>query len=306
MKVLVTGISGAIGAALAPALVRAGHDVRGLSRRPDRIDGAPTVLRGDVLTGKGLAAALDGVEVAYYLVHSMETAVDADGGDFAARDRRAALAFVEAARAAGVRRVIYLGGLVPADGTPSPHLASRLEVEEALLEEMPDSVALRASIVIGATSRSFRFLVRLIERLPVLPLPAWRENRTQPIDARDVTALLTAAAAEPRIGGRSLDIAGPDRMTYAELIERIAELMVVARPPLRLGVSLTTVASVVAAGIAGEDHALIGPLMGGLESDLLPRDDEAARLLGVRLHSFDSAVERALRDWEQREPLAAR
>jgi uncharacterized protein YbjT (DUF2867 family) len=306
VNVLVTGITGAIGAALAPALVRAGHDVRGLSRRRGELNGEIPVLRGDVLTGKGLAAALDGVDVAYYLVHSMETAVDAGGGDFAARDRRAALAFIDAAQAAGVRRVIYLGGLVPSDREPSPHLASRLEVEEALLEAMPDSVALRASIVIGATSRSFRFLVRLIERMPVMPLPAWRENRTQPIDLRDVTALLTRAAVEPSVGGRSLDIAGPDRMTYAELIDRIAELMVVSRPPLRLGVSLTAVASVVAAEVAGEDHALIGPLMGSLETDLLPRSEEAAHLLGVRLHSFDSAVERALRDWEAREPLRAR
>ena len=133
-----------------------------------------------------------------------------------------------------MRRIVYLGGLVPQDGAGSRHLASRLAVEEALLAAAPESIALRASIVVGARSRSFRFLVRLIERLPVLALPAWRENRTAPIDGRDVLAYLTRAATAPAaLAGRSWDIAGPDTMTYQELIERIADSMLVARPGWR-------------------------------------------------------------------------
>jgi len=205
-----------------------------------------------------------------------------------------------------VRRVIYLGGLVPPDASPSHHLASRLEVERILLESAPDSMAFRASIVIAAASRSFRFLVHLIERLPVLALPAWREHRTQPIDGRDVIEFLARAAGATEVAGRSLDIAGPDVVSYGEMIERIREAMVVGRPALRLRIEATPLASRIAATIAGEDHALIGPLMEGLSTDLLPRDDAAAELLGVRLHSFDAAVERALRDWEAAEPLAAR
>lgn len=304
MRILVTGITGYVGSALAPRLVAAGHDVTGLARDPSRstVPDVP-VHRGDAVAGAGLREALRGVEVAYYLIHSMEP----NARDFAELDRRAATAFRDAARAEGVRRVVYLGGLVPPDRAASPHLASRLEVERIVLQSTPDSVALRASIVIAARSRSFRFLVHLVERLPVLPLPAWRDHRTQPIDGRDVLAFLVAAAASAEVGGRSLDIAGPDVLTYGEMVRRIADAMLVGRPALPLGFTATGLTSRVAATVAGESHELIGPLMAGLEGDLLPRDDRAAALLGVRLHRFDAAVERALRDWEASgEALVAR
>jgi nucleoside-diphosphate-sugar epimerase len=179
-------------------------------------------------------------------------------------------------------------------------------VEDRLLSNLPRAVALRASIVIGADSRSFRFLVRLIERLPVIALPAWRTNRTRPIDERDVIAYLVQALEQSSADGRSLDVGGPDTLTYAELVERIRDHMLVGRPGLGLGFSITPIASRVAAIVAGEEHELIGPLMQGLETDLLLRDDSAQQLLGVRLHSYDSAVEHALREWETAEELAAR
>lgn len=305
MKTLVTGISGYIGSGLVPRLQRDGHDVRGLARDPARVSARASVVRGDAVSGAGLAEAMDGVEVAYYLIHSMESSSD---GPFADRELRAAHNVVRAAREAGVRRVVYLGGLIPAAGArPSAHLGSRLAVEEAILRGVPDSVALRASIVIGARSRSFRFLVRLVERLPVLALPAWREHRTRPIDGRDVLEYLARAASLREARGRSLDIGGPEVMTYAELIDSIRDAMLVGRPTVRLGrLNLTPVASRVAAAVAAEDHALIGPLMEGLETDLLPRDEDASSLFGLRLHSFEAAIERALRDWEATEPLAAR
>ena len=233
--------------------------------------------------------------------------MEGPGNGFADLERQAAEHFAAAAAAAGVRRIVYLGGLVPADGQISRHLASRLAVEELLLAAAPESIAFRASIVIGARSRSFRFLVRLVERMPVLALPAWRDNRTRagrrPRHARVPDPRGDRARRSCRAGrGTS---AGPDVMSYGELVERIADAMLVRRPRVGIDVTMTGLASVVASAIAGEDVGLIAPLMESLEHDLLPRH-EAAPAFGVRLHSFDAAVERALREWERDEELAAR
>jgi len=304
MLTLVTGATGFVGAKLVPALQSAGHDVRAFARDPARVPADVPVVRGDAVTGAGLAKAMEGVDVAYFLIHSMEASA---GDGFGELERRSVENFVEAARAAGVPRAVYLGGPVPEGARASPHLSSRLVVEETLMAGFEEAVALRASIIIGARSRSFRFLVRLVERLPALVLPPWRSFRTAPIDERDVLAMLVSAAVTEHAGnGLSLDIAGRDVLSYGEIIETIADLMLVGRMPIRLGFSASVVASRVAAAIAGEDHALIGPLMEGLTSDLLPRDDRAAELLGVRLHTFAAAVEHALREWEESEPLAAR
>ncbi|MEO6857906.1 MAG: NAD-dependent epimerase/dehydratase family protein [Solirubrobacteraceae bacterium] len=305
VKVLVTGISGYVGGAIAPRLEREGHEVVGLTRDRRRVALGIPIVEGDVLSGAGLEEALDGVSVAYYLIHSMEPSQD---GPFPEREKTGAERFAAAARAAGVKRIIYLGGPVPdGDGPASVHLTSRLAVERILLEAIPDSVALRASIVIGARSPSFRFLVRLVERLPVLAVPAWHKNRTAPIDERDVLSLLVAAASSEAAAGRSLDIAGPDVVSYGELITRIRDLMLIGRPMVSFRrLTVTPIASRVAAAIAGEQPELIEPLMESLTTDLLPRNDEAAALLGVRLHRLDAAIEHALAEWERTEPLAAR
>jgi len=325
MRVLVTGASGFVGSLLVPRLCEEGHAVRAFGRDERRVrsalaraprrsrGGAVEVLVGDALTGEGLQQALAGVQVAYYLIHSMERTASTSAS-FPERERASAENFAQAASSAGVRRIVYLGGLVPhwraeaqrsSPSAPvSRHLESREQVERILLAGVPGSLALRASIVIGARSRSFRLLVRLVERMPVLALPAWQRFRTQPIDERDVIEML-AAASTASLAGR-LEIGGPDILSYGEMLTRIADLMLISRPAVRLRVNMTGLAARVAAAIAGEAPELVAPLMEGLQGDLLPAHDRVAERLGVRLHSFDSAVEHALGEWERFEPLAAR
>jgi uncharacterized protein YbjT (DUF2867 family) len=304
VKILVTGVTGFVGAAVVPQLLRDGHEVTGFARDPGRLRLEIPIVRGDAVTGAGLEQALADVEVAYYLIHSMEAG---DPQPFRVLERQAADRFAAAAAAAGVRRIVYLGGLVPPAGPKSAHLASRAQVERVLLARIPESVVFRASIVIGARSRSFRLLVRLVERLPVLAVPAWNRNRTQPIDERDVVTLLVRAATSDAVAGCSLDLGGPDVVTYGELIDRIRELMIVGRVTVSFKrLTITPVASRIAALVAGEQHELIGPLMESLGTDLLPRDNRAFELLDVKPHTLDAAIEHALRVWEMEEPLAAR
>jgi uncharacterized protein YbjT (DUF2867 family) len=287
MRILITGPSGAIGAALARSLGDE-HELRGLSRDPSRVapDLPLELIRGDALSGIGLQEALEGVEIGYYLIHSMEPAPAA--ASFEQRDR------------------VYLGGLLPLTGSASAHLESRGEVERILLAAVPDSVALRASLVVGARSRSFRAIVSLIERLPVVPLPPWRRNRTQPIDERDTIAYLAAAATAVDVGGRAFDIAGPEVLSYAAMIERIAGLLLLSRPTLRLPLAAGPLASALAAAVSGQPNELLGPLMRSLEHDLLADDMAARAAFAVPLHGFDAAVEHALREWDELEPRGVR
>ena len=306
---LVTGATGYIGGRLIDRLLAEGRPVRALARNPGRLtvrDGFEAA-KGDVVEGSGLREALDGIESAYYLIHSMAPALN--GAGFADLDRRAADNFARAASEAGVERVVYLGGLLPPvdAGKPlSQHLSSRLEVEQILLDAAPRSTAFRASIVIGAGSSSFRLLVRLVERLRVLPFPAWHDNRTAAIAEVDAIEYLARAPQEPDAAGQILDITGPDVLSYGAMIERIADAMGVGRLPVAIPASQTPAASAVVAAVVGAPIELVRPLMQSLETDLLPRDDRAQEIFGLKRHTFDRAVDHALREWEDDEELGAR
>jgi uncharacterized protein YbjT (DUF2867 family) len=304
---LIVGATGYIGTLLTNALVAEGRPVRALSRhpRPVSVGGPVETVRGDVLAGEGLDEALRGCDAAYYLVHSMENGAT----NFEARDRRAAFNFVAACRRVGVERVVYLGGIQPI-GPASPHMRSRLEVERILLASLPRATGLRASIVIGAGSPSFRLMVRLIERIPVLPLPPWRERRTQPIAQRDVIGCLVRTPLIAETEGRSIDLVGPDVLTYGEMLRGIVSELGVDRPEVDLPIFTAPAFAAIASAIAGSDVALIRALMGSLNEDVLPRSPDAARemaeLYGVVPVPFTRAVRRALADWERDEPLAGR
>jgi uncharacterized protein YbjT (DUF2867 family) len=304
---LIVGATGYVGTLLTQALVAQGRTVRAMSRRPPGLAPPASVqsVRGDVLNDEGLDEALEGCSVAYYLVHSMEAGTTS----FEARDRQAARNFVAACRRNGVDRVVYLGGIEPS-GSLSPHMRSRLEVERILMEDLPGATGLRASIIIGAGSPSFRLMVRLIERIPVLPLPPWRARRTQPIAERDVVECLVRTPLIDATRGRSIDIVGPEPLSYAEILEGIAAELDIDRPPVKLSVFTAPAFAAVASRIAGSDVDLVRALMGSLAADVLPRSERAAQemqeLYGLAPLSFVRAVRRALADWERGEPLAGR
>ena len=304
---LIAGATGYVGSLLTKALVDQGRPVRALARRPPAVEPGRMVeiVRGDVVKDEGLDAALEGCDVAYYLVHSMEAGTTS----FEARDRVAAENFVAACRRMGVEQVVYLGGIHPS-GPLSPHMRSRLEVERILMEGLPAATGLRASIVIGAGSPSFRLMVRLIERIPVLPLPPWRDVRTQPVAEPDVIECLVRTPLIAAAAGRSIDIVGPDVLSYSEILRGIAAELGIDRPEVELPIFTPPAFAAVASRIAGADVDLVRGLMGSLGSDVLPRSERAAQeiedLYNVRPLPFVRAVRRALADWEREEPLAAR
>src|SRR5829696_5756403 len=223
LRCVVFGATGYIGGRLVPELVRAGHTVRAAARNPAKLADVPwrdevEIVAGDVADAASVAAALDGQEVVYYLVHSLHR------GDFVELDRAAAGIVAEQARAAGVRRIVYLGGITPDEEHLSQHLASRTEVGRILLESGVPTIVLRAAVIIGSGSASFEMLRYLTERLPAMVTPKWVHNRIQPIAIRDVLRYLVAAATEgfPAATNRAFDIGGPDVLSYAEMMQRYA------------------------------------------------------------------------------------
>ena len=216
MRVLVTGASGFVGSHLARALVEAGHDVRAMTRRPDDYDGAGAPVVGDMTDEQSLREALDGVDAAYYLVHSL------DSTDFEAKDAAAARAFSAAAAAAGVHQIVYLGGLGQEGADLSPHLRSRREVEQLLGADGVPVTVLRAAVVVGHGGISWEMTRQLVRSLPLMLAPDWARTRTQPIGLEDVVRYLVGVLGHSEATGRVFEVGGPDVLSYEEMLQRAA------------------------------------------------------------------------------------
>jgi uncharacterized protein YbjT (DUF2867 family) len=275
LRCLVTGATGYIGTRLVSRLLDEGHQVRALARNPTKLADVPwrgqaEVARGDLGDVDSLISAFDGMDVVYYLVHSMGTSKD-----FGAEEDRAARNVVTAARRCGVRRLVYLSGLHPENGQLSPHLESRRAVGEALIDSGIETVVLQAGVVIGSGSASFEMIRHLTDRLPVMTTPKWVHNRIQPIAVHDVLYYLVAAAAAPLRSSRTWDVGGPDVLEYGDMMRVYAELAGLRKRYLIVLPFLTpTIASLWVGTVTPIPPGLARPLIESLECDAVMRNSD--------------------------------
>lgn len=298
MDIVVAGASGFVGAHLCAALVDAGHDVRAMTRHPDSYTGPGTAVLGDVGDPATLAEALSGRAVAYYLVHSLASS------DFAERDRKGAIAFGDAAARAGIRQVVYLGGLGDERDALSPHLRSRREVEGILQARVPTTV-LRAGIVIGDGGISWEILRQLVARLPGMITPRWVQTRTQPIAVADAVAFLVGVLGVADAISETYEIGGPDAMTYGDM------LMIVGRMPggiLKLIVPVPMLTPRLSSHwlrlVTDVDLQTARSLVDSMSNEVVVHDHRIEALTGHHPMGFREAAELALR--ERADRLATR
>ncbi len=300
MRCLVMGASGYVGSRLVPELLDVGYEVRCLTRDPARLDAAPfggqvKVFEGDVVSGAGLSAAVDGVDVIYYLVHSLSRR------DFRQADQTAAELVGQAAADAGVGRIVYLGGLRPRrEDVPSRHLASRAEVGDVFLRGAVPAAVLQAGVITGSGSTSFEMVRYLTDRLPVMITPRWVRSRTQPIAIADVLRYLIGCSTLPRETNRTFDIGGPDVLTYMDMIQRYARIAGLPRR-IALPVPLLTpwLSAWWVALITPVSRALAEPLIESLAHDLTCREHDIADHVPDSpegLLDYEQSVRRALNE----------
>lgn len=293
-RILLTGATGYIGGRLAPRLLERDHAVRCLVRDPDRLGGLDwenhvEIVRGDVLEPDTLPPAMEGVDVAYYLIHSMT-----GGTGFAERDRRAAENFGRAARAAGVQRIVYLGGIEPAGDDVSRHLRSRIETGEVLREAGPPLTEFRAAVIVGSGSASFELIRHLTERLPVMITPKWVRTRSQPLAIRDVLCYLMDCLDLPETEGRIIEIGGPEVLTYEDMFRTYAAVRGLRRWIVDVPLLTPKLSSLWAGLVTPIPSNLARPLIEGLGSEVVVTDPSGMALFGVEPLRYEAAVRLAL------------
>ncbi len=293
MRVLVTGATGYIGGRLIPAMVAAGYSVRALAREPERLAGrfaGIEIVRGDAFDAPSVRAALEGIDVAYYLIHSMTES----HGDFAQSDREAARIFGEAAQAAGVARIVYLGGLGQEGTELSVHLRSRHEVGAILRESGVPVTEFRAAMIVGSGSASFEMMRYLTDRLPVMIAPKWVATRSQPILVTDVIAYLLETLKRPETAGKIYEIGGADVLTYKQMMKRYATLRGLSRHLAVVPFFTPRLSSYWVHFVTPIPASIARPLIDGLHNEVIVHDDTARRDFSVVPVGYDEAVRRAL------------
>lgn len=292
--ILVTGASGAIGSRLVERLVRDGERPAVAGRDPDRLRRRWPELRAvelDVLRPETIVPALAGIDVAYYLVHSMETGV----ASFAERDRAGASSFARAARRAGVERVVYLGGLGGDEGL-SEHLSSRRETGRVLAEEGPPLLEFRAAMVVGRESASYRMLADLVTRLPVMVVPRWVDTPSQPIGLRDVVAYLSAGRTSTLEGRHAVvEVGGADIVSYRQMLEIYARVQGKARTVIGVPFLSPKLSSLWCGIVTSVPAEVARPLIDGMVHPLVATGDAALRLFpDIHPVGFEEAVREAI------------
>jgi uncharacterized protein YbjT (DUF2867 family) len=299
IRCVVTGATGYIGGRLVPRLLDHGYAVRALARNPDKLAKIPwcddvEVARGDLGDADSLAAAFDGADIVYYLVHSMGSSAD-----FVAEEAQSAHNVIAAAHRAGVRRLVYLSGLHPSGADLSPHLQSRTAVGEILLDSGIETIVLQAGIVVGSGSASFEMIRHLTDRLPAMTTPKWVHNKIQPIAIDDALHYLTEAATQPVPASRTWDIGGPDVLEYGDALQLYAEEAGLRR---RLIVALPwltpTIASLWIGLVTPIPTGLARPLIESLECDAVRAEHDIDTVIpppANGLTGYRDAVAQALR-----------
>lgn len=289
MRATVFGATGVIGQALLP-LLAAEHEVVAVSRGPHESEEGIRWVEADVASGDGVAAALEGADVAYYLVHSL------GARDFERQDREAAAHVSREAKRAGVTQIVYLGGLGGDDPDASAHLRSRRETGEHLAADGVPVTTLRAAMVVGKGSAAFETILGLVKRLPVMITPSWVSTPTQPIALEDVARYLAGVAGNEGAIGEAFDAGGPEVMTYRQMIERIAALL--GRRPRIIEVPVLTPAlSALWLELVTPVNASVArPLVEGLRNPTIAREERLRQLLPFELTPFDVAARQALEE----------
>jgi uncharacterized protein YbjT (DUF2867 family) len=294
LTVLVTGATGFIGRRLVPELVERGHTVRAMTRRPDEYDGPGEPVAGDVFDRASLTDPLSGVDVAIYLIHSL------DDRNFEEKDADAARTFAKAAVACGVKQIVYLGGLGADDDDLSPHLRSRREVEQLLGETGVPVTVLRAAIVVGAGGISWELTRQLVKNLPAMVVPRWVNTRTQPIAVDDVIRYLAGVVGVPEAFGRTFEIGGPEQLTYLEMLQVASEVKDGHRLPIvKVPVLTPKLSSYWLAFVTDVDATTGRNLIDSMGTEVVVTDESIKELVPGEPVPYAEAVRRALEDHQQ-------